>query len=100
MTGSDTSSNILIAKLQTHVGEQLGMRGQHSYFGIEGSESNWLTASNTTGATGGKMNSPQSIAIATAACDMKGQDDAILRKALPYALGYIILSGLLVFLSV
>lgn len=46
------------------------------------------------------MNSPQSIAIATAACDMKGQDDAILRKALPYALGYIILSGLLVFLSV
>ena len=40
---------------------------------------------------------PQSIAIATASCDMKGKDDAILRKALPYALGYIIIGGLIVY---
>ena len=43
------------------------------------------------------MISPQSIAIATASCDMKGKDDAILRKALPYALGYIIIGGLIVY---
>lgn len=100
VTGSDTSSNILFAKLQANVAHQLGMTGQQSYLGIEGSQTNWLAASNTTGATGGKMISPQSIAIATAACDMKGQDDAILRKALPYALGYIILGGLMVYFSI
>lgn len=97
VTGSDTSSNILFAKLQANVANQLGMTGTHSYFGIEGSETNWLAASNTSGATGGKMISPQSIAIATAACDMEGKDDAILRKAIPYSLGYILLAGLLVF---
>lgn len=97
VTGSDTSSNILFGKLQANVAHQLGMSGQSSFFGLEGSESNWLAAANTTGATGGKMISPQSIAIATAACDMKGQDDAILRKALPYALAYIAIGGLLVY---
>lgn len=97
VTGSDTSSNILFGKLQANVAHQLGMTGQHSFFGAYGSESNWLAAANTTGATGGKMISPQSIAIATASCDMKGKDDAILRKALPYALGYIIIGGLIVY---
>lgn len=99
VTGSDTSSNILFAKLQANVANQLGMTGTHSYFGIEGSETNWLAASNTTGATGGKMISPQSIAIATAACDMKGQDDAILRRAIPYSIAYILLAGILVLLA-
>lgn len=97
VTGSDTSSNILFGKLQANVAHQLGMTGQASYFGIEGSESNWLVAGNTTGATGGKMISPQSIAIATAACDMQGKDDAILKSAIPYALLYIILGGLMVY---
>lgn len=45
------------------------------------------------------MISPQSIAIATAACDMKDADDAILRRAIPYALGYIALGGLMVYFS-
>ena len=49
-------------------------------------QENWLVAANTTGATGGKMISPQSIAIATAACDMEGKDGEILRSAIPYAL--------------
>lgn len=97
VTGSDTSSNILFAKLQANVAHQLGMTGQGSYLGVEGSQTDWLVASNTTGATGGKMISPQSIAIATAACDMKGKDDAILKAAIPYALGYIILGGLMVY---
>ena len=100
VTGSDTSSNILFAKLQANVAHQLGMTGTHSYLGVTGSETDWLAASNTTGATGGKMISPQSIAIATAACDMKGKDDAILRKAIPYALGYIVVAGLMVYFGI
>ena len=91
MTGSDTSSNILFAKLQANVAGQLGY--------APGAETNWLVAANTTGATGGKMISPQSIAIATASCDMQGKDGEILRSALPYALLYIVLGGLMVLLG-
>lgn len=90
ITGSDTSSNILFAKLQTSVANNLG---------LDGSASNRLLASNTTGASGGKMLSPQSIAIATAACDMKGSDAAIMKSAIPYALIYILISGLIVYFS-
>ncbi len=97
VTGSDTSSNILFAKLQAHVANQLGMTGQSTFFGMEGGQENWLVAANTTGATGGKMISPQSIAIATAACDMEGKDGEILRSAIPYALLYIVLGGLMVY---
>lgn len=100
VTGSDTSSNILFAKLQVNVANQLGMTGDAVYLGVPGHETNWLAAANTTGATGGKMISPQSIAIATAACDMKGAEDAILRKTIPYALLYISLGGLMVFFSI
>ncbi|MBQ9193613.1 MAG: L-lactate permease [Bacteroidales bacterium] len=100
VTGSDTSSNILFAKLQAHVADQLGMTGQGSFFGVEGSQTNWLVAANTTGATGGKMISPQSIAIATAACDMQGKDGDILRSALPYALMYIVIGGLMVYFGI
>lgn len=54
-------------------------------------------AANTTGASGGKMISPQSIAVATAACDMQGKDGAILKSAIPYALLYVVISGLVVY---
>ncbi|MBQ7269424.1 MAG: L-lactate permease [Bacteroidales bacterium] len=88
VTGSDTSSNILFGKLQAGVAQGLG---------LEGSDANWLIASNTTGATGGKMISPQSIAIATAACEMDGKDGEILLSALPYAVLYILIGGLTVY---
>lgn len=89
VTGSDTSSNILFAKLQANVAHQLNY-----------SNSNWLVAANTTGATGGKIISPQSIAIATAACDMQGRDGEILKAAIPYAVLYIAVGGLMVLLAV
>lgn len=100
VTGSDTSSNILFAKLQANVAGQLGMTGQATYFGMEGSETNWLVAANTTGATGGKMISPQSIAIATASCDMQGKDGEIMLSAIPYAVLYIVLGGLMVYFGI
>lgn len=100
VTGSDTSSNILFAKLQTSAAQHLGLTETNVFMGITGSESNWLLAANTTGATGGKMISPQSVAIATAACDMKDSDDAILKSAMPYALAYVLIAGLIVFLCI
>lgn len=76
------------------------MTGQGTFFGAEGSQTNWLVAANTTGATGGKMISPQSIAIATASCDMQGKDGEIMKSAIPYAILYIVIGGLMVFLAI
>lgn len=84
-TGSDTSSNILFGKLQAQVADQMGM------------DKAWLAAANTAGATGGKIISPQSIAIATASCGQQGQEGAILRSALPYALFYVLIAGITVY---
>jgi len=56
-----------------------------------------LAAANTIGATGGKIISPQSIAVATSACNQQGKEGEILKKALPYAIGYIIVGGLMVY---
>lgn len=85
LTGSDTSSNILFGKLQAHVAHQIG------------GEPSWFAAANTVGATGGKIISPQSIAIATSACNQQGKEGDIMKKALPYAIFYIIVAGLMVY---
>ena len=62
-----------------------------------GGEPSWFAAANTVGATGGKIISPQSIAIATSACGQQGEEGTIMKKALPYALFYIIVAGLMVY---
>jgi len=93
LTGSDTSSNILFGKLQANVAHQLGVNGVVG----NASDPSWLAAANTAGATGGKIISPQSIAVATSACDQQGREGEIMKKALPYALGYIVICGLMVY---
>ena len=60
----------------------------------------WLAASNTVGATGGKIISPQSIAIATSACNLQGKEGEILKQSLPWAVLYIVVAGVTVFLLV
>lgn len=85
ITGSDTSANILFGKMQATVAGHIGAPGD------------WLSAANTVGATGGKIISPQSIAIATSACGQQGQEGKILKSAFPYALLYIVVSGLTVY---
>lgn len=85
LTGSDTSSNILFGKLQSSVGNTIGV------------DPSWLAAANTAGATGGKIISPQSIAVATSACGLQGREGEIMKKAMPYALGYIVVAGLMVY---
>jgi lactate permease len=87
LTGSDTSSNILFGKLQSNVASNIGV------------DNSWLSAANTAGATGGKIISPQSIAVATSSCGQQGQEGEIMKKAIPYALGYIVITGLVVYFA-
>lgn len=82
VTGSDTNSNVLFGKLQTTAAQQLNI------------DPISLAAANTTGATGGKMISPQSIAIAVSATKMDGQSGDIMAGTLKYCLAYILLLGL------
>ena len=99
VTGSATNANILFGKLQATAASDLGLVNQGTFFGVTGSESNWLAAANCAGSEGGKLLSPQSIAIATAACDMEGQDGDIMRKTMPFAIFWILMNGLMVFLG-
>ncbi|GAB7196908.1 hypothetical protein OS11_31830 [Dickeya oryzae] len=82
VTGSDTNSNVLFGKLQTVAAEKLHI------------DPVWLAAANTSGATGGKMISPQSIAIAVSATRMDGQGSAIMAGTLKYCTAYILILGL------
>jgi lactate permease len=85
ITGSDTSSNILFGELQVEVAKSLGINPY------------WLAASNTTGATGGKMISPQSIAVATAATGLTGAEGKLLKTTIKFCLAYVALLGLITF---
>ena len=99
MTGSATNANILFGKLQATAASDLGLVNQGTFFGVSGNETNWLAAANCAGSEGGKLLSPQSIAIATAACDMEGQDGEIMRKTIPFAIFWILMNGLMVYLG-
>ncbi len=99
VTGSATNANILFGKLQATAASDLGLVNQGTFFGISGNETNWLAAANCAGSEGGKLLSPQSIAIATAACDMEGKDGEIMRKTMPFAIFWILMNGLMVFLG-
>ncbi len=99
VTGSATNANILFGKLQATAASDLGLVHQGTFFGVSGNETNWLAAANCAGSEGGKLLSPQSIAIATAACDMEGQDGEIMRKTMPFAIFWILMNGLMVFLG-
>ncbi|KEN52892.1 L-lactate permease family protein [Escherichia coli 6-537-08_S1_C2] len=82
VTGSDTNSNILFGKLQTIAASKLHI------------DPNWRAAANTSGATGGKMISPQSIAIAVSATKMDGQANQIMSGTMKYCCAYIVILGL------
>ena len=57
----------------------------------------WLAAANTAGATAGKMISPQSIAVATAATGIIGSEGKILQATLKVCAIYVIVIGLVVY---
>ncbi|URA09957.1 L-lactate permease [Thermospira aquatica] len=84
VTGSDTSSNILFGRLQRDTALGLSL------------DPVWITAANTSGATAGKMISPQSIAVASAAVGLHGSEGKILSRSLWFCIGYVFLLGVLV----
>ena len=77
ITGSVTSSCTLFSALQAETGALLGMSQE------------WLVAANAAGATVGKVISPQSIAMATAATGCAGSDGIIIRKAIVYCVAFL-----------
>ena len=56
-------------------------------------------ASNTAGATGGKMISPQNIAIAASTVGLVGQEGDMLKFTIKYSIVYAIILGILVFIG-
>ena len=87
VTGSDTSANVLFGSLQAEAANSLGISQA------------WLGAANTCGATAGKMISPQSIAVATAATGLAGKEGKILNSTLKVCIVYVILLGLISYLG-
>lgn len=87
ITGSDTSSNLLFAKLQQVTAESVGM------------DPVLALSANSSGGVTGKMISPQSIAVAAAAVGLAGRESELLRFALKYSLILLLFVCVLTFLQ-
>ncbi len=83
LTGSDTSSNALFCNLQATTAQQIGV------------SDTLLVAANTTGGVTGKMISPQSIAVATAAVGLVGKESDLFRFTVKHSLMLCTLVGII-----
>ena len=88
VTGSATSSTVLFTKLQCSAALVLNM------------SPTWLVASNVVGSTAGKIISPQSIAVATAAAGIIGKESEILTGVIKYYIIFILIYGLVTYFGV
>ena len=91
VTGSDLSSNLLFGDLQASVANGLK----------PGSDvlKELFIAANTAGATGGKMISPQNIAIAASTVGLVGKEGDMLKFTIKYSVVYAIILGVLTFVG-
>ena len=87
LTGSDTSSNVLFGGLQKATAESLGL------------DPVLMGAANTSGGVMGKMISPQSLAVATAACNMVGEEGTLFRFTLKHSIFLTCIVGIMVYLQ-
>jgi lactate permease len=87
LTGSDTSSNALFSNLQATTAHQIGVKDT------------LLVAANSTGGVTGKMISPQSIAVATAAVGLQGQESKLLRYTFWKSILFLAFISLLTYLQ-
>jgi lactate permease len=87
VTGSDTSSNSLFGPLQVSAANAAGISPI------------LLAAANSSGGVIGKMLSPQSLVIATAAVQMKGKEGDLFRKVFKWSLILLALMCVLVYLQ-
>jgi lactate permease len=83
LTGSDTSSNALFGALQKTTAQQIGV------------SPTLMVASNSSGGVCGKMISPQSIAVATAATGMVGEEGSIFRFAFKHSVSMVLVISLI-----
>lgn len=82
VTGSGTSSSALFGSVQLTTAQSIGA---NKY---------WLVAANSLGVATGKMMAPQSIAIGLVSVNEEGKDGILLKRVVPYALVFIIISAL------
>ena len=91
VTGSDLSSNLLFGGIQ--VGVAKGLSANPALQSL-------LIAANTAGATGGKMISPQNIAIVTSvSAALNGKDGELLGKTIKFSVAYAVVLGILTFVG-
>ncbi len=87
MTGSDTSSNALFGKLQEVTATQIGV------------DPVVTVATNSSGGVCGKMISPQSLSVATAATGLVGQEGDIFRFTLKHSIILTAVIGAMAYLQ-
>lgn len=87
VTGSDTSSNVLFAKLQQVTATSVGM------------DPVLALAANTGGGVTGKMISPQTLAVAAAAVGLAGKESQLLKFAIKYSIILLLAISILTFLQ-
>jgi len=85
VTGSGTSSSALFGSVQLSTAQSIGANPY------------WLVAANSLGVATGKMMAPQSIAIGLVAVNQEGKDGILLKRVVPYALCFIIISAFVCF---
>lgn len=83
LTGSDTSANALFGSMQKTAAEQIGV------------DPHLTVAANSSGGVTGKMISPQSISVATAATGLVGEEGTIFRFTLFHSIAMLICMSLL-----
>ncbi|MBR4903491.1 MAG: L-lactate permease [Selenomonadaceae bacterium] len=88
ITGSATSSCVLFGKLQVMASQAIGANE---------SVQAWVAAANATGACAGKMISPLSIAIGSAAIGVKGADAQLLAFAVKVYIPFVLFMGAVVY---
>lgn len=79
LTGSDTSSNALFGNLQKITGQQIGV------------DPVLLSGANSSGGVMGKMVSPQSIAVGTAATGQVGQEGKLFAFTIRHSLAMLLI---------
>jgi lactate permease len=87
LTGSDTSSNALFGSLQKTTAQQIGV------------DPSLMVAANSSGGVCGKMISPQSISVATAATGLVGEEGTIFRFTLKHSIAMVLVMSLITLLQ-
>lgn len=90
ITGSATSSCVLFGKLQV-------MAMQSPTINAPPDVQAWVAAANATGACAGKMISPLSIAIGSAAIGVQGADSQLLAFAVKFYIPFVLFMGAIVY---